>query len=169
MHVLEYAGLLLLYIAQSTASDRTMDESRHFILYHRNGHTVAAEAPLNNAEQWPVSLSLSGAEYISLKDGDTFFFWDELRDAASSTVGYTFLLPESSTFRNSALIRKSDNVVIDGEEVKILLEQCDEPVCECVQGFGSEVYVNKNDQTDCIIYMHDWSENPIAFSLLSLT
>jgi hypothetical protein len=146
-----------------------VDESRYFILSRYNGQVVAAEAPLNISEEWPASFSVNGIEYFPLEGHDTFFFWDELRNAAGSTVGYTFLLPESPAFRNSAWVQNSGNVVLDGEEVRILLGSCDEPVWECVQGFGSDVYVNKNDQSDCIIYMLDFSENPIAFSLHSLS
>lgn len=110
-------------------------------------------------------LSVNGTEYLQLRDEDTFIFWDELRNSAGLTVGYWFLVPESPTFRRSSLLRNSDNVLVEGEEVEILLEPCGEPEWECVQGFGSEVYVNKDNETDCILYMFDWSENPVAFAL----
>ena len=29
-------------------------------------------------------------------------------------------------------------------------------------------YVNKDDNTDCVLYMYDWSENPVAFPLCAV-
>ena len=145
-----------------------MAKSRYFILFRMGGKIVAAEAPFQNTEEWPASLSLNGAKYFPLSDGDTFFFWDELRNEDGSTVGYTFLLPESPIFKCSSFVRTSNNVVLDGEEAFVLLQPCEEPAWECVQGFGSEVYCNKKDATDCILYMEDFSENAIAFPLQEL-
>ena len=142
---------------------------RYFILFRKEHNVVAAEAPPPTSDDWPASLSIQGTEYLPLCGEDTFFFWDELRDSAGATVGYTFMPPESPTFRACSLLRHSDNVCMDGEEVKILLELCSNPKWECVQGFGSEVYANKDDKTDCVLYIFDWSENRVAFPLYAVT
>ncbi|QEG37780.1 hypothetical protein [Bythopirellula goksoeyrii] len=146
-----------------------MLKSRYFILRHEFGNVVAIEAPTSITEKLPPSVSMNGNEYLPLRDGDTFFFWDELCNKSGATVGYTFLLPESDTFANSSFIRNSNNVKLDGSEVIVLLEPCSEPVWECVQGFHSEIYCNSTDKTDCLICMYDWSQNPLAFPLRVLT
>ena len=140
-----------------------MISSQDFILSLRNGE-VSAAGPLPNLTEWPARLSIDGSQYLTLEDGDTFFFWDEIRNAAGLTVGYSFLLPESATFRNSQFIREACNVSLDGEWVTLLLEPCNEPVLECIQGFGSEILVNEGDRSDCVVFLTDFSENPRAFS-----
>ncbi len=141
--------------------------SVYYILFRDSGRVVAAPGPIPIGDL-PSSLLIRGVEYLPLLEENTFFFWDELRDRDGATVGYSFVPPESPTFRDSYLIRDSENVTRDGDEIRILLSSCDQPEWECVQGFGSQIYACETDRRDCVIYMLDWSQNQIAFPLQSV-
>jgi hypothetical protein len=144
--------------------------NRYYLLYRQEGEVRAAERILADAFRWPERIEVEGVMYHSLGES-TFFFWDELRDAEGATVGYTFLLEESPTFRASHFISDSSNVLtLDDDdcmpqEIRILLEPCPEPEWESVQGFGSDVYVSALDPKDCVLLMFDWSENRKAFTM----
>jgi hypothetical protein len=141
-----------------------MVDARYILLYRDGRRLRAADAThLLDTGEFPQNLRVGECQYRRLDNEDTFIFWDEFRDASGRTVGYSFLLPESPTFANASLWRDTENAVVEGDEVRLLLEQCSEPVWECVQGFGSEFYQSTAHPTDCMLLMSDFTENPAAF------
>jgi len=145
-----------------------MDTYKYLVLY-RDGRRVRAADATSILEdgEFPRSIRRADGEYCRIDNQETFFFWDELRDAFDRTVGYEFLLADNEDFAASRLLTESDNVANNGSEVRILLQDCPAPNYECIQGFGSEVYQNITDPRDCMLLMFDWSQNPFAFDLPS--
>jgi hypothetical protein len=136
----------------------------YLLLFLDRGRVCAADATdLLQAGEFPDSLQAGVHRYQRVTDEDTFVFWDELRDQSDRTVGYTFCLPESKSFRDAWLFTEAVNATREDAEVEIFLQECTDPVRECVQGFGSELYRNPAESRDCLFLMFDWSENPKAF------
>jgi hypothetical protein len=128
----------------------------------------AADATyLLSSGSYPTAMNVDGRRYVRVDSEDTFFFWDELHDKSNRTVGYSFVLPKSPIFTNATLWTESDNVKIENDEVRLLLHECAEPIWECVQGFGSELFQSEADPLDCLLLMFDWSQNDVAFCLHS--
>jgi len=145
-----------------------MEDSRYFLLFRDKRRVRATEATHLISGDFPFALTLGGREYRVVANQDTFIFWNDLLDPLGRTVGYRFLAPDMPTLTASSLVSDSDNVVVENcvcDEVTILLQECDDPREECVQGFTSEVYQSTSDPLDCVLLMYDWPENPIGFDL----
>lgn len=141
-------------------------DPRYFLLYRDGRRVRAADASyLLESGSYPEALHAGGVEYRQITDEDTFCFWDELRDPLDRTVGFSFYLPDSTSFVRSSLLSDSENVTIENNEATILLRECAQPSMECVQGFYSEMYQSVVDPRDCLLLMFDWSENCEAFDL----
>jgi hypothetical protein len=128
-----------------------------YLLFHRNGITRVADATALFRQHFPDTVIVARRNYRLVRGEDTFFFWDELIDSDSRTVGFSFLLPVSPTLRQSRLIADSKNTAVEGDEVRINLSPGGSHVWDCVQGFGSEVYQADDDPADCAIMMMNWS------------
>ena len=77
-------------------------------------------------------------------------------------------MPENRIFAQSLLITNSRNVTIEDGFVNIMLQYCNEPTWECVQGFGSELYKCISDPKEWLLLMYNFSGNSIAFALDSI-
>ncbi len=139
---------------------------RYYALFRFDGSVRAADATNLVEAHFPESLSIGGREYQLVQGEETFFFWNEFIDSDGRVTGFEFLLPESTTLRQSRLVSHSKNVSVDGDEVLIDLSLGDPHKWDCTQGFSSEVYRSLDDSADCAILMMNWSGRPAGFELM---
>ncbi|MFO0950021.1 MAG: hypothetical protein U0835_02495 [Isosphaeraceae bacterium] len=155
-----------------TVGLKTIDETANtimsipeYLLLFRDGRRIRA-ADVSALLKGDLTTILFENRVYRLQPNDDLDFWDEWRDGSGRTIGFQFSNPRTPGFLRSNFRNDSENVTVDPSgDVTVMLVEYDDPRWECVQGFPAILFEILSAPWDCLVVIHHYSQNPLAFEV----